>query len=235
MSIVNNFYWGGTMKKKIRITCIVLACTLLTGLILVFGLNMYVRLSTEDKLISNSEAKQLEQVDCIIVLGAGVWKDNEPSPMLKDRLNKAIELYQAGVSPKLIMSGDHGTKTYDEVNVMKEYAVSHGIDESDIFMDHAGFSTYDSMYRMAHIFDVKKAVIVTQQYHLYRAVYIANQLGVDGYGVATDDFSYGGQMYRELREIVARDKDFVQTLFKPEASIMGDKISLNQDAKVTKG
>ena len=135
-------------------------------IIIVFSINFYVINSTKDQIINT---KDLNDVDCIIVLGAGVWGDN-PSPMLEDRLLKGIELYNKGVAPKIIMSGDHGQKEYDEVNIMKEYAINEGVPSEDVFMDHAGFSTYESIYRAKEIFGVKKVVIVTQEYHLYRAI-----------------------------------------------------------------
>ena len=152
-------------------------------------------------------------MDCIIILGAGIW-DNKPSPMLEDRLLEGIKLYKNNVSDKIIMSGDHGREEYDEVNTMKNYAIENGVLSEDIFMDHAGFSTYESIYRAKEIFKAKKIVIVTQKYHLYRALYIANKLGIEAYGVGSDPRQYVGATYREIREILARDKDFVKCIFK---------------------
>ena len=175
---------------------------------------------------------KLEDIDCILVLGAGVWRD-KPSPMLADRLNQAIELYKNNVSSKIIMSGDHGTEEYDEVNIMKKYAIEKGVPSSDIFMDHAGFSSYDSIYRARAIFDAKKIVIVTQEYHLYRALYIANSLGIDAYGVGADPRQYAGETYREVREILARNKDFVKCILKPEPTYLGDTIPVSGSGDIT--
>ena len=122
---------------------------------------------------------------CILVLGCGVWGET-PSHMLEDRLLQGIELYENGASEKLLMSGDHGTVEYDEVNAMKDYAIEAGAIPDQVFMDHAGFSTYESMYRARDVFDVDSMIIVTQKYHLYRAVYNARKLGIDAYGIAAD-------------------------------------------------
>ena len=131
-----------------------------------------------------------------------------------------------GASAKLLMSGDHGESDYDEVATMKAFAVNAGIASEDIFMDHAGFSTYESMYRAKEIFQVRKVIIVTQAYHLHRAIYIAQKLGLEAYGVAADYRSYSGQSSREVREVLARTKDFVTCLFKPEPTYLGETIPI---------
>ncbi len=130
------------MKKVIVYGIIVL---IIIGLI-VLGINFYVKLSTKKQIISNKDYSNLENIDCIIILGAGIWGD-KPSPMLEDRLLQGIELYKSNVSAKIIMSGDHGRKEYDEVNVMKNFAIEQGVLSEDIFMDHADFSCYESIYR----------------------------------------------------------------------------------------
>ena len=150
-----------------------------------------------------------------------------------NRLNKAILLYQENTAPKIIMSGDHGRKNYDEVNIMKDFAINEGIPSSDIFMDHAGFSTYDSIYRAKNIFDAHKIVIVTQEYHLYRALYIAKRLGVEAVGVATEKIKYPGDLKRNIREILARDKDFVKCIFKPSSKYLGEVIPVFGDGDLT--
>ena len=199
------------MKKLLKYGIIVIIIIA----IIVLGMNLYVRISTNKQIIKENDYTELSDVDCIIILGAGIWGD-KPSPMLEDRLLEGIKLYQNSVSDKIIMSGDHGRKEYDEVNIMKNYAIEKGIPSENIFMDHAGFSTYESIYRAKDIFEAKKVVIVTQEYHLYRALYIANQLGLEAYGVGADPRQYVGATYRELREILARDKDFIKCIFKPQ-------------------
>lgn len=200
--------------------------------VIVLGINLYVRLSTKNQIIKENEYSNLSDVDCIIILGAGIWGD-KPSPMLEDRLQEGIKLYQNGISDKIIMSGDHGKKEYDEVNIMKNYAIEKGIPSENIFMDHAGFSTYESIYRAKDIFQAKKVVIVTQKYHLYRALYIANRLGLETYGVGSDPRQYVGATYREIREILARDKDFIKCIFKPEPTYLGDTIPVSGNGDTT--
>ena len=213
------------MKKKIIITIIIIV---LIASLIPLSINFYVVGSTKKQI--NNEIK--EEVDCILVLGAGIWGE-KPSPMLQDRLDTAIKLYKDGVSNKIIMTGDHGTKEYDEVNIMKDYAINQGVPSEDIFMDHAGFSTYESIYRARDIFKVKKMVIVTQEYHLYRALYIANSLGVKSYGVNSDPRKYAGQMYRELREILARNKDFIYGIVKPKPTYLGKEIPVSGNGDIT--
>ena len=201
-------------------------------IICVLGINYYVVLTNEDKIITINEAKQLDDIDCILVLGAGVY-GNQPRPMLEDRILTGVTLYNNKVSNKIIMSGDHMQDDYDEVNVMKTYAINEGVPSNDIFMDHAGISTYDSLYRAKEIFEVKKVVIVTQKYHLYRALYIAKNLGIEAYGVSANLRDYPGQFKREIREILARDKDFVKALLKPNSTYGGEVIPVSGDGDIT--
>ena len=216
------------MKKMIKIMIIVLI--ILFAMILL--INFLVKNSTKKQIITEDEAIKLEDIDCILVLGAGV-RGNQPSHMLEDRLLEAISLYENNVSSKIIMSGDHGRKDYDEVNIMKDFAIEKGIPSEDIFMDHAGFSSYESIYRAKEIFQAKKIVIITQEYHLYRSLYIANQLGIEAYGVGADPRQYVGQAYRELREILARNKDFIKCIFKPEPTYLGETIPVSGSGDVT--
>ena len=155
-------------------------------------INSIVNLSTVGQIISSEEAAKLEDVDCILVLGCFVKDDGSPSDMLHDRLMRGVELYDVGAAPKLLMSGDHGREEYDEVAAMKQFAIDAGIPSEDVFMDHAGFSTYESIYRAKEIYQADKILIVTQEYHLYRALYIADQLGVEAYGVSSDYHTYVG-------------------------------------------
>ena len=197
-----------------------------------FMINLYIKQSTKNQIIDNDDYSKLDDVDCILVLGAAIWKD-KPSPMLQDRLLEAISLYKKGAAPKIIMSGDHGRKGYDEVNIMKKFAIDKGVPSEDIFMDHAGFSTYESIYRAKEIFGVKKTIIVTQKYHLYRALYIANQFGIKAYGVGSDPRKYEGEKYRNFREFLARNKDFIKCIFKPKPTYLGESITLSGNGDIT--
>lgn len=215
---------------KTFVKCSILICLIVVMCVL--GVNFYVIHDTREQIVDEDVYSNFTDVDAIIVLGAGV-RNGEPSPMLRDRLLKGIELYHKGVAPKLIMSGDHGQSNYDEVNTMKSYAIDKEVPSSDIFMDHAGFSTYDSIYRAKEIFKAKKVIIVTQKYHLYRALYIANQIGLEAYGVETDEKEYFGQFKREVREVLARDKDVLKCIFKPESTYLGRSISVSGDGDET--
>lgn len=221
------------MKKKIIVILIILICLAVMGIAAVLGINTYVKHIGKNKIITPEEATELNNVDCILVLGCQVKSDGKPSAMLSDRINRGIELYEHNSAPKIIMSGDHGRKSYDEVNTMKQVAVDSAVPSNDIFMDHAGFSTYESIYRAKEIFDVDKMIIVTQEYHLYRALYIADKLGIEAYGVNADYRAYAGQSNREAREILARCKDFVKTIFKPEPTYLGEVIPVSGDGNIT--
>ncbi len=210
----------------------ILLCVAVVGVAAVTGINFFVKLSTEKYILSPEEAG--DGYDCILVLGCGVY-GKTPSDMLEDRLLRGIELYEKGASPKMLMSGDHGEKYYDEVNVMKQYAIDRGVPSENIFMDHAGFSTYESMYRARDIFEVKKVLIVTQDYHLHRAIYNARALGLDACGVASDQRTYSGQLYRDIREILARNKDFVYSIIQPEPTYLGETIPVNGNGNATNG
>ena len=203
------------------------------GIISLLLLNLYIKASVTSNILSLDEAMAVDGVDCILVLGAGVWSDNRPSPMLEDRLQFGVKLYQNGTSSRLLMSGDHGRKNYDEVNVMKQYAMAEGIPSTHIFMDHAGFSTYESLYRARDIFEADKVVIVTQKYHLYRALYIADRLGIEAYGVASDPRIYANQNNRELREVLARVKDYFYCLVQPKPTYLGDAIPVSGNGDIT--
>ena len=216
------------MKKMIKILLIIFVILIA----ILFVINYFVKATTKQQILTENEAVKVEDIDCILVLGAGIW-ENKPSHMLEDRLLQAISLYEKNVSAKIIMSGDHGRKEYDEVNIMKDFAIEKGVPSENIFMDHAGFSSYESVYRAKEIFGAKKIVIVTQKYHLYRSLYIANQLEIEAYGVGADSRKYAGQAYRELREILARNKDFVKCIFKPKPTYLGESIPVSGSGDVT--
>ena len=220
-------------KKRIKKMLIFLVLIGIIGVIYALAINFYVIYSTKKNVISADKAGDMQDVDCILVLGAGVYPDGNPSPMLYDRIMTSVSLYKNGSAPKIIMSGDHGSKNYDEVNTMKSYAMAEGIPSSDIFMDHAGFSTYESIYRAKEVFQADKIIIVTQEYHLYRALHIADKLNIEAVGVSADLREYYGQFKRELREILARNKDFLLGIFKPLPKYLGETIPVSGDGEIT--
>jgi len=199
-----------------------------------FSLEAYVKASTRDSILSPEEVASADlDADCILVLGAGIWDDGTPKPMLEDRLATALELYKDSVSIRFLMSGDHSRADYDEVKAMKTYAIDHGVPSERIFMDHAGFSTYESLYRARDIFGVKKVVIVSQGYHLYRALYTARALGLEAWGVAADLRPYYGSDYYELREKAARVAYVFRCLLMPKPTYLGDPIPITGNGDVT--
>lgn len=217
--------------KKINKLVIAIVTLIIVGIIAVFGINQYVKSVANKNIIQ--EVKNANKSDAILVLGCQVMEDGSLSLMLKDRLDKAVELYKQGIAEKIIVSGDHGREEYDEVNAMKSYLIENEIPSENIFMDHAGFSTYESLYRAGYIFKVEKLTVVTQEYHLYRAVYIGNKLGIETYGVPATKTAYYGQTSREIREILARDKDFVKCIFKSKPTYLGESIPVSGNGDLT--
>lgn len=215
------------MKKIIKYFIILIIITF----IIILAINIYLIMITRTQ-IKTIPTINRDDADCIIVLGAGV-RGNYPSPMLEDRLLTSIELYQKNISSKIIVSGDHGKVNYDEVNVMKKYLLDYNIPSENIFMDHAGFSTYDSIYRAKEIFKAKKIVIVTQKYHLYRALYIAKKLDLEAVGVIADKRTYRYQLKRDIRELAARAKDVIKCIFKPKPKYLGEEIPVSGNGNFT--
>ncbi len=218
-------------KKRVLRT---LAVLILLAVLLPLATSYYVMASTENRILTPEEAAKLD-ADAILVLGARVWDDGQPSAILKDRLQKGVDLYEAGASDRLLMSGDHGQDDYDEVNAMKDYVVGQGVPSEVVFMDHAGFSTYESLYRARDIFQIKTIVIVSQQYHLYRALYIAEHLGLNAYGVSCDRRVYNPYLLFSVRETLARCKDFFYSIFQPLPTYLGDVIPITGDGSATNG
>lgn len=220
--------------KRILLICLVAAVILgVLTVALLLGINSWVKSSVRNYILTEEQAAQLTNMDCILVLGCKVGADGTLSHMLEDRLRQGVALYDLGAAPKLLMSGDHGTAEYDEVDAMKRYAVDAGIASQDVFMDHAGFSTYESVYRAKEVFQARRVIIVTQEYHLYRALMVAREMGLEAYGVAVNYRTYVGQTARDIREILARVKDFGMTIFWPEPTYLGDVIPISGNGELT--
>ena len=209
---------------------IIIGIIILVFLILILIINSYVIDITKRKIKTADEIEE-NNINCILILGAGVW-GNSPSHMLEDRLLEGVNLYNKGISSKIIVSGNHRDEQYNEVKVMKDFLIAKGIPSKDIFMDHAGFSTYDSFYRAKYIFKVKKLVVVTQKYHLYRSLYIAKKLKLEAYGVKADRRRYRKEIYRQLREILARNKGFFKCMLKPKSKVLGKQISIKGNGNI---
>ena len=227
------------MKKALKI----IVTIIIAAAVLVLGISAYVTRSVSDDIagvdagsgISEAEAEVCSGIDpqCILVLGCAVWADNEPSPMLRDRLDTAIALYKAGIAPKLLLSGDNSIVEYSEPDCMLRYTLAQGVPPEDIFLDYAGFSTYESVYRSHAVFMADRMIVVTQKYHLFRALKACEALGIEAKGVASDQQKYAGGAYREAREVLARSKDLFKGIIKAKPTFLGDEIPIDGDGTVT--
>lgn len=207
--------------KKILIACLAIG-------IVIFSINYYIVKSTEDFVFT--DLKKLPKVDAIIVLGAKVTQE-KLSYVLEDRVIAGVNIIYANKAEAILLSGDHGQKEYDEVNSMRKYMLRRkfNIKKEQIFMDHAGFDTYDSMFRAKVIFGIKSAIIVTQDFHINRSVYIARSLGIDAYGFAVDESIYKESLRLNwrIRELLSRVKAFKDVLINSNPTYLGEKIPIS--------
>ena len=223
------------MKRSLHIPKKILKCLavlIFLGLLAYLVSNLIVCLGSKGRMRSLKDSNDGKTYECIIVLGCGV-QGGHPTLLLSDRLDVAIKLYENGAAPKILMSGDHGQTDYDEVNAMRQYAIDRGVPSEDIFMDHAGFSTYETMYRAKNIFGIDSAVVVTQKYHLYRALYDAEQLGIDSVGTMATERSFARQPVWIFRETLARPKDIIWCIVKPDPTYLGETIDISGNGEVT--
>jgi len=197
------------LLKGLIKTGIVLGSVVLLVALTVVIINAAIVDSTDDLVLEVSEIDPAG-IDCVVVLGAGLKADGTPSHMLEDRLKVGIEVMNATGAAYILMSGDDSGDYYDEPSAMKKYAMGLGVPESAILLDGQGFSTYESITRLRDIYGFDNVVVITQEYHLYRALYIADQCDVDAVGVSADLRPYSKQIFRDVREVLARVKDFFQ-------------------------
>ena len=169
---------------------------------------------------------QLPEAHTVIVLGASVKSNGNLSVMLRDRVESALFLYNEGKVKRFLLSGDNGSVDYNEPQAMKRYLIERGVPEAYIYLDYAGFDTYDSMYRSRAVFEVKNAIIVTQQFHLPRALYIARKMNLDYVGYTGDKRVYAHQDYNAKREFLANIKAYLELAFRQEPTYLGDKIPI---------
>ena len=223
----------GKTKKLFRRFALVLAAVLALGILAAAGTNVVVTLSAKRYFLSNEEASQKADFDAIVVFGCGVTAAGNPTYMLRDRLETAAKLYFAGAAPKILVSGDHGRSDYDEVNVMKRYLIEKGVPSQDVFMDHAGFSSYETVVRAKEVFLCERPLLVTQRYHLYRCIFAARSVGLEAFGVCAEGPAYRGQLLREIREIAARGKECLTALFRPDPTYLGPAVPIYGDGNLT--
>lgn len=213
------------IKKKLAVSGAVFIVVFVAVFLMNFNVN------SKSKQYIFFEAGKAPKAEVALVLGAKVFNDGRLSDMLKDRADTAIELYDTGRVNKILVSGDHGTEEYDEVNAVKNYLLEKGVKGEDIFLDHAGFDTYDSLYRVKEIFQAQSAVIVSQNFHLPRAVYIGRGLGLETYGVSADKHIYGNMEGNIMREILADVKAFWDVNLSAKPKFLGSSIPLSGDSK----
>ena len=206
------------------------------GFVLVLGIVLMIvaiflifRFYTQDHIYR--EVNRVPEAYTALVLGAKVYNSGNPSAVLKDRLDSALELYKAGKIKRFLLSGDHGQKRYDEVNNMKKYLERNGVTQAAIFLDHAGFDTYDSVVRAKKIFQVKDVIIVTQAFHLPRSVFIARRNGLKAYGLVADKRPYITIRQMQIRELLANVKAMGNVLFQSQPRYLGKTIPITGDSR----
>ena len=215
------------MKKKLKyfmVFCLILVISVLIINIIV--------ISKSRKFIY-SEISNVPECYTALVLGAHVSESGYLSDFLQDRLDVAIELYKNGKIKRFLLSGDHGQSNYDEVNSMKHYLLNQGIDSNDVFLDHAGFDTYSSIVRAKEIFEVDKAIIVTQEFHLPRAIFLARSKGIDAYGIKADKRIYSSIKHSRIREIFANIKAVAELFIDKRPRFLGAKIPITGNSKLS--
>jgi vancomycin permeability regulator SanA len=196
----------------------------LVGLFVAYIVSLHVKSYKNQRLqTSITEIPAEEPPRVAIVFGARVWSDGSPSNALYDRVVTAVELYRAGRVRKLLMSGDNPTHQYDEPTAMKQTAMQLGVPETDIALDFAGRRTYDTCYRAKEIFEVQKAILVTQEFHQARALYLCNNLGVESIGITANRRKYEGENYWEFREFFSILSAWFEMNFLPFEPIKGEK------------
>ena len=196
--------------------------------LLVIAVNAY-EIALGRKASRNVSELGTNEADAILILGAGVYADNSPTPVLKDRLDRGIELYNAGAAPKILVSGDNVSST--ETTAMRDYCLAQGVPAQDIFMDRLGLSTQDSLARASAIYGVRKILIVTQEYHIGRAVYLAGCYDMEALAVPAQDASYSNTSEQERREFLARALDFVRGRMRAEMTLLGGEYPISGDGR----
>ena len=216
------------MKWFLRIFLSLLAVALI-GVLSIAVINRYVYSNNSGKIkTSITEVPTEEPERVAIVFGARVWNDRSPSNSLYDRVLTGVELYRSGRVKKLLMSGDRQGDNYDEPAAMKKQALELGVPESDIVLDNDGKRTYDSCYRAREIFEVQKAILVTQDYHQPRALYLCNSLGIDSIGVTANRRTYDGENYYHFREFFSVASAWFEINFVPFEAVKGQKQPIQQ-------
>lgn len=218
-------------KSKLKKYFKIFLYLVIIGLIAIVSVNYYVKSSTKKNIYYS--IKKFPKNDVGIIFGAGI-NGNQPSKYLKDRLDAGIMLWKAKRINKILLSGDNGRDEYDELTVMKNYCFNHGVDTTKIFIDYAGFDTYSTMYRAKYIFKIRKATLISQEYHLNRAIYIGNKLGVKSVGYSANQGEYLGYKYVTFREYGSIFKSFFDVLRNREPRFLGGEINIDGESNYSK-
>lgn len=219
-------------RPRLRTLAVVAAALLGAGVVLVAAANAVVLIGGD----GSTRAADAPHAQVALLLGAKVLPDGRPSGMLADRIAVAAQLYRAGKVERVLASGDHGTTAYDEVNAMRRELIAHGVPARDVFTDHAGFDTWSSAVRARKVFRVRSALVVTQGFHLARAVWLARRAGLDAHGVGADLHGYGRQgKLSQLREVLARVKAVGDVATGAQPRFLGPAIPITGDAHASAG
>jgi SanA protein len=194
------------------------------GIIIIFGINLYVKSVTKSLIYTSKN--ELPKTNVGIIFGAGI-NGNNPSKYLKDRLDAGIELFHSKKINKILLSGDNGSNAHDELTVMKTYCFEKGVDTTKIYIDYAGFDSYSTMYRAKNIFKIDKAILITQEYHLNRAIYIGNNLGIESIGFSANEGEYRNYNYVRFREYFSICKSIIDVIRKREPHFLGTEVDIN--------
>ncbi len=215
-------------NKLIRKTLVRFASLIALAILMIIYINL--NIFGRNQNLIYEDMNNIPKSQTAIIFGAKAV-NGKMSPMFEDRVISALSLYDAKKVDKILVSGDHGSKDYDEVNAAKDYLVSKGADAEDIFTDYAGFDTYDTIYRAKEVFGVESAILVTQKYHLCRAIYISKSLGLKATGYASDLHNYPGSEIYGIREMFARVKAFFDVILKSKPKFLGEKIPISGDGR----
>jgi SanA protein len=199
-------------------------------LVALFSIYFIIYFSSLNKIYSNT--KTVPKKPVAIIFGAGYYSNGKLSAILEDRVKTGIELYKKNKVEKLLMTGSNPVKEYDEPTAMMNYAIKNGVPKEDIVRDYAGFRTYDSVYRARNVFEVKSAILVTQRYHMFRAIYTSNRLGIVSVGVTSNKRRYLKEDWYQTREFMALILSFIEVnITKPKPKYLGEKIPIHKEQK----
>lgn len=221
---VSRFSGLGTFLRRVVFLAFVVA---LLAVLATLDYKFWIDNQTDKLIYSSYSDPSLPSRHVALVFGAGLNAEGQPSPMLYDRIATAADLYNGNKVAKLLMTGDNSTVSHNEVEAMRQTAIGLGVPKEDIVLDYAGFSTWDSCYRANEVFSLSEATLVTQRFHLPRAIYTCNQLGVNSIGVAADSQPYP-TTYNEVRELPALASTFWKLLTDRQPRFLGSKVNVDE-------